>query len=35
VWNSSDPASTFSREPYSGSVDLRSGSASGVAISVQ
>lgn len=34
VWNSSDPAGTLSRQWYSSPVDLRSGSATGVALTI-
>ena len=34
VWNSSDPSSTFSRQPYSGPIDLTSGSVTGLTLSV-
>jgi hypothetical protein len=35
VWNSANPSSTLSRQPYSSSINLTGGSASGVAISIQ
>jgi hypothetical protein len=34
VWNSSNPSGTFSRQPYSSAIDLRSGSSSGIALTV-
>ncbi len=34
VWSSSDPASSLAREPQSAPIDLTSGSASGVAITI-
>ena len=34
VWSSADPAGTFTREPFSSLVDLTSGSASNVAVTI-
>jgi len=34
VWNSANPAGTFTREPQTGTFDLRAGSASGLTITV-
>jgi hypothetical protein len=34
VWNSSDPAGTLNRQWYSSPVDLRSASATGVAVTI-
>jgi hypothetical protein len=35
VWRAADPAGTLSRQPQSAPIDLRSGSASGVTISIE
>jgi len=35
LWNSTDPLGTFTREPATAAIDLRAGSVSGVALTVQ
>ncbi|HTY48521.1 MAG TPA: DUF4382 domain-containing protein [Steroidobacteraceae bacterium] len=34
VWNSTDPLDTLNRQPYSGTIDLTSGSATGIALAL-
>ena len=35
LWSSSAPLATFTREPAASAIDLRTGSASGIALTIQ